>query len=257
MRTDVAATISKLTVPPEGLAIFWLGQAGFVLKTSEGRIVYVDPYLTDSVERLAGFRRLMASVAAPEEVRADAVLISHHHEDHLDVDAIPVIARNSRAVFVAPAESVRRLLDMGIAASRCREIAPGREVSLGHVTVRAVFADHGDLAPDAVGFVLEYGFTRVYFTGDTAYRPERMREVASLRPEIILPVINGAYGNLGAEDAAALVRDVGATVVIPCHFWTFVEHGGDPAAFRDACRRTAPAARLVFLTQGGCWMRGG
>jgi len=254
--TDVARSIHRLSVPLRSVAIFWLGQAGFVLKTPDGKIAYVDPYLTDSVERLAGFKRIMASVVSPAEVRADAVLLTHHHEDHLDIDALPIIAKKSRAHFVAPGESVRKLLGLGIDKARISEIREGSQAPLGFVTVRAVHADHGDLAPDAVGYVLDFRFLRVYFTGDTAYRPERMAEVVSLKPQVIIPVINGAYGNMGAGDAAALTRDVGATVVIPCHFWTFIEHGGDPAAFVSECARTSPAARVVLMTQGGCHVQG-
>ncbi len=254
MTTDVARSIQRLSVQPRSVAIFWLGQAGFVLKTPDRKIVYVDPYLTDSVERLVGFRRIMASVVSPADVRADAVLLSHHHEDHLDVDAIPVIARRTRARFVAPGETAKRLRGMEVDASRITEVGVGTRAVLGSVTVIAVYADHGDLAPDAVGYVLDFGFLRVYFTGDTAYRPQEMAPVMSLRPEVIIPVINGAYGNMGSADAAALTRDVGAAVVIPCHFWTFIQHGGDPAGFVSECARVSPAARVVLLTQGGCWI---
>jgi L-ascorbate 6-phosphate lactonase len=248
--TDTAVRISETRVAAGSLAVFWLGQAGFVFKTPEGRLLCVDPYLSDSVERLAGFRRIMASVMAPEDLRADVMLITHHHEDHLDIDALPIIARRTTARFIAPEESAKRLRDLGVQQERIMEVRPGSDIDVGCARVRAVFADHGMLAPDAVGFVLDFGFVRVYITGDTAYRPESMTEAIRLQPEIIIPVINGAYGNLGSQEAAALTRDTGARVVIPCHFWTFIEHGGDPAAFLAACKAIAPAARVELITQG-------
>ena len=48
-------------VPNGSLGLWWLGQAGFAFKTPAGRIVYVDPYLSDAVERLHGFKRLSLS----------------------------------------------------------------------------------------------------------------------------------------------------------------------------------------------------
>jgi L-ascorbate 6-phosphate lactonase len=256
MTTDVARSIRRCRVPEGAVAVFWLGQAGFVFKTPGGRVAYVDPYLSDSVERLFAFRRVMAGVVAPRDVRTDAVLISHHHDDHLDVDAVPVIAARTRARFVAPPQAAARLRELGVEPQRIVEVREGAEAGLGFVTVHAVFADHGELAPDAVGFVLDFEFTRVYLTGDTAYRPGRMTAASSMKPDLIIPVINGAYGNMTAADAAALTRDAGARVAIPCHFWMFAEHGGDPAAFRAVCARTAPGTRVVLMTQGGCYLHG-
>lgn len=49
------------------LGIFYLGQAGFVFKTSQDRIVYIDPYLSDACERF-GFRRLIPSPISADDV---------------------------------------------------------------------------------------------------------------------------------------------------------------------------------------------
>ena len=54
-------------------------------------------YLSDAVERLHGFKRLSLAPIAAEEVRADLVVLTHEHADHLDPDAVPVIARSNPA----------------------------------------------------------------------------------------------------------------------------------------------------------------
>ena len=46
------------SVPENAVAMWWLGQAGFAFKTPAGKVVFVDPYLSDAVERLFGFKRL-------------------------------------------------------------------------------------------------------------------------------------------------------------------------------------------------------
>ena len=53
-------------VPGGALGLWWLGQAGFVFKTPAGKIIYLDPYLSDAVERL---HRLQAAVAAADRGR--------------------------------------------------------------------------------------------------------------------------------------------------------------------------------------------
>ena len=93
-------------VPGGSLALWWLGQAGFAFKTAAGRIVYLDPYLSDAVERLHGFKRLSLPPLAAEEVRADLVVLTHEHADHLDPDALPIIARNNPVVPVCGARGL-------------------------------------------------------------------------------------------------------------------------------------------------------
>jgi L-ascorbate 6-phosphate lactonase len=71
-----------------------------------------------------------------------------------------------------------------------------------------------------------------------------------LQPDLVIPVINGAYGNMDSHEAALLIRDSGAKNAIPCHFWTFMEHGGDPSSFRAECGKLCPTTRVTWLTPG-------
>jgi L-ascorbate 6-phosphate lactonase len=89
---NLARRIDKDRIEPECLGIYWLAQAGFAFKTSAGKIVYIDPYLSDLVERVAGFKRMMPCPITAEEVVADLVVCTHEHPDHLDTDALPIIA---------------------------------------------------------------------------------------------------------------------------------------------------------------------
>jgi L-ascorbate 6-phosphate lactonase len=257
MAYSCSESLRSAAVEPGELAVYWLGQAGFAFKTSGGKILYVDPYLTDSVESLVGFKRLCPSVVAPEEVEADALLISHHHEDHLDRGALPTIAARTGARFVAPPQSAALLGELGIGKERIAVALPGSEIDLGFCLVHPVFADHGEMAPDALGFVLDFGVAKVYFTGDTAYRPDKMAAALAFGPDIVIPVINGAYGNMDSKYAARLVRDAQAAVAIPCHFWTFMEHGGDPALFARECAGLSPSTKLVWLTPGTSYIHRG
>ena len=50
------------------------------------------------------------------------------------------------------------------------------------ISLRAVYADHGDLAPDAVGLLIEVDGIRIYHTGDTALRTEEI--LASLHAPV-------------------------------------------------------------------------
>lgn len=91
-------------------------------------------------------------------------------------------------------------------------------------------------------------------TGDTSYYPEKMHEAISMKPEIVIPVINGKFGNMRSQEAPLLTRDTKVKVAIPCHFWTFIEHNGDPKSFVEACRDKALRAKVILMRQGGYYI---
>ncbi len=239
-------------VPAGSLAVWWLGQAGFAFKTPSGKVVYYDPYLSDAVERLFGFKRLSLPPIEAEAVRADLVVITHEHADHLDPDAVPIIARNNPTCrFAAPFGCQSGLDEAGVHAERRLVLEPHQRYDLEGVTIHTALADHGDLAPTALCMVLEFDGIRVFCTGDTAFRPALLKPLYETAPDIMLPCINGVFGNMTHIDAAMLVAAAKPKCAIPCHFWTFAEQGGgDPAGFTHACRYHCPEVKTQLLRPG-------
>jgi L-ascorbate 6-phosphate lactonase len=255
MSSKLAMQIKDLRVESGSLAIFWLAQAGFVYKTPDGTVIYIDAYLSDCVHRILsqeayGFKRIMPAPLAPDEVEADLVVCTHAHPDHFDFDAIPVLAGNSHIHFVTAPDCRVELEKLGVPADRYTIIHEAETLAFGDVSLTGVFADHGDLAPEALGVIVQCGEIKVWQVGDTAYRPDRWQDVFAAGIDVIIPPINGAYGNLDGVEAARLAHDARARVAIPCHFWMFAEHGGSPAQFLDACKELAPEVRPQLMSQG-------
>lgn len=90
----------------------------------------------------------------------------------------------------------------------------------------------------------------MYHTGDTAYRPESFRSAVDMRPDILLPCINGAFANMNSQEAAQLTQLVAPRVVVPTHFGMFIEQNGDPGQFLDICSRLAPSTEAIVLKPG-------
>jgi L-ascorbate 6-phosphate lactonase len=254
---DLARQIRELVIPTGSLGIFWLGQAGFVFKTSDGKIIVTDPYLTASVQEALpeygfGFKRLTPSLLEPEEVEADTVISTHSHADHFDVQAVPVIARSPRPHFIGAPDCRDLYLQAGVPSERFTILHTGERLDLDGVQLSGVYADHGELAPEALGLWFDFGGITVWQVGDSAYRPDAWPELFERGVDVLIPPINGAFGNLNEEDAARLAGAAHARVVIPCHFWTFPLHGGDPAKFLEACKQHAPEVRPLLMAQGEC-----
>lgn len=244
--------LAQSPVPPGGVRLYWLGQAGFAFRTTTGQRIFLDPYLSDACERLHGFRRLSLPALTAEEVTADWVILTHEHTDHLDPDAIPEIARrNPACCFAGPAGCQEGLERAGVTAARRVVLEANRRHDLGDLVVHTVPADHGDLSPTALALVLEFGDVRIMATGDTSWRPALFKPLCDLKPDVLLPAINGGFGNMSHIDAAMLTAQVQPRLAIPCHFWTLAEQGaGDPAGFLHACGHFCPQVTARLLRPG-------
>jgi L-ascorbate 6-phosphate lactonase len=257
---DFMRRVRETDVAAGKVAIFWLGQAGFLLKTHEGHTIMIDPYFSDYVARVfpeigLGFKRLMPPPCRADEVMADVLLISHEHADHCDLDAMPQMAANGHTRVFASAAAAKQIDTLGLAGVHLTAVAKGETVRvLPECTVRAVDCDHGELAPEALGFLLDFGFETVYFAGDTALTPARLAAALDAKPDVALLPINGAFGNLNGAQAARYAAMLHCKVLIPCHFWTFPLHHGDPQDLIDAMPAEAPAVALHLLCQGECYV---
>lgn len=229
---NLAEEIRNTVVAPGDLAICWLGQSGFLLKDSGGTTLVVDPYLTNCGERMRGFKRLSPMLLRPEELTPDYYVITHLHFDHFDYDAVPVVAERSPGTrFLGPTSCQEKLEEMGIGQRRRIRLDRGERYQDESVTIQAILADHGGMAPDAIGVLVEMGGHRLYFSGDTAFHEDLFQSVAQFRPDIAMLSVNGKFGNLNAREGARAAELTGAKIAVPCHCWTFAEHGGDLGEF--------------------------
>ncbi len=257
---ELMQTVSQCQVPLGQVAIFWLGQAGFLLKTHQGHTIAIDPYLSDSVERLfpemaPGFKRLSPPPCLPQDLCVDVLLISHEHGDHFDTDSIAALMAGGKTRVFTSGLVASQISDMGLDTSLVTAIAKGETLPiLPECQLKAVDCDHGELAPQALGFLLNFGFETIYFAGDTALSPDRLSDALQAKPDVALLPINGAFGNLNGVLAARYAAMLESKVLIPCHFWTFPIHLGNPQELIDAMPSEAPAVRLHLLCQGEAYV---
>ena len=221
-------SLAQTQVAPGTVKAWWLGGTGFIFKTPAGTQIYVDPYLTNCVSSIFGIDRAFPAPVRAEDARPDLVIATHWHEDHLDPEGIPIIAKHSDTKFLAPPSCVSRMLGWGIARDRVSGLSLGQTVEFNDVKITAVAARHISGIPgwetdDAVGLMLDFdseaGSLRIYHSGDTEY-DLRLRALAYNQPKPIdaaLLVINGAGGNMNAHEAALLAWQLKARTVVPMH----------------------------------------
>src|SRR4051812_32898690 len=89
----LAARVRGLTVPPGHLAVWALGQQGYLLKGG-AHIVVIDPYLSNAVEESgndpsgATARRVPIVVDPAALDMVTVACVTHEHMDHCDVQTL-------------------------------------------------------------------------------------------------------------------------------------------------------------------------
>lgn len=223
-------------VEPGQVAIQWLGQGGFAFKGSDGAVIAVDPYLSDSANGDGNAPRLEKIPVPPKNVALDYLFLTHDHVDHTDPQTAPLIAQaNPEATVVCPPSVCRLLTKWGVPLPQITVAMPGESLEFPGFKAHIVAAEHTD---DSLGFVLEFGESgsstdtvSVYITGDTEYHDGLASSVEAYGPEVLLVPINGKWGNMDSAHAAKLAAEIAPREVIPMHYGMFAENTADPAEF--------------------------
>src|SRR6185436_923091 len=202
----------------------------------------------------------------PEKLHfVDVVTSSHNHTDHLDADTlIPLLNANPKLSIIIP-EANREFVSnrLNIVADLPIGLDAGRHVKIHGFNVHGVPAAHETIDRDeqgrckSLGYVVEFGPWFIYHSGDTVRYPEMAGILKQWNIDVALLPINGAKperrvaGNLDAREAAELGRDIGARLVIPCHYDMFAFNTADPSEFLSECGRHRVNGRV--LQQGQRW----
>ena len=193
--------------------ITWLGHDSFRIESSDGKVIYIDPWK-------------LAPAAPP----ADLILITHEHFDHLSLEDVQRV-RKEDTVIVASAPAARQI------TGAVRAVRPGDQITVQGFEVRAVpaynvnkFRSPGQpfhpKEQGYVGFVITVDGLRIYHAGDTDVIPE-MRDIEA---DIALLPVSGTYV-MTAEEALEAVRIIQPRVAIPMHYGSIVGSRSDAERF--------------------------
>lgn len=250
---------------PGALPLQLLGQSGCRIGVP-GCTIYLDPYLSHSVEKLDGadLKRLLPIPLQPEEVTDAAwVLLTHDHLDHCDPHTLPELAKASpTAQFMGPPTVLAMLLEWGISAGRLHP-AEERWLQLApQLQVHAVPAAHPEISRDqdgalaCVGYVLEHEGRRIYLAGDTSVRQELIDAVQALSPirSAVLPVNEhnffrgrrGIIGNMSVREALQLAEELGVEELIPVHWDMFAVNAVSLDEIRAVYAQVKPRFQLAI-----------
>ncbi len=201
-----------------------LGQSGYVIQSKTSTII-IDPYLSDSVNRVAQRPRILPMPMMPEDIRCDAIICTHNHLDHLDPDTIKGV--NDNQFFITTGEGEKELEKLG--KTNVKTLTIGESITVGEFEITAVFADH---TVEAFGLIVRTKDKTVYFSGDTLYN-EKLFEISKYKPDVTFICINGKLGNMNVNEALAVAKKIGAKLNVPNHYDMFESNSENPLLFSE------------------------
>lgn len=237
MKRLILLAVFVLTLPSaaQETKIKWFGHAAFSVTTPNGKILLIDPWITNPVNPDAqGGKDALAGIA-----KADYILLTHGHRDHLG-DAVE-IAKKTGAVLICNPELAANLVKLvGFPKEQAQTdaimgIGGEIEIAGGEVTVAMTSAVHSSSVfnPNAganeperayggnpAGFVVivKNGPT-IYHSGDTAYFKDMETIGETYAIDLALLNIGGHYG-MEPKMAARAAQSVRAKLAVPHHFAT-------------------------------------
>ena len=225
-------------LPAADLAVTWYGHSSAVIELDGYRIL-ADPVWSDrcSPSRALGPQRLHRVPAPLEALPAiDAVIISHDHYDHLDIDTVKQLARMQRSIFYVPLGIGAHLRYWGIPDERIVELDWGQSAQLDQLSLACTPARHfsGRFLTRNTTLWSSWALLgprhRVFFGGDTGYSVTFPGTGTEYGPFDMTLMPIGAYHpgwpdiHMNPAEAVRAHRDVtdaGRGLFVPIHWGTF------------------------------------
>lgn len=194
------------------MKITFLGHASLQIELNNKQLI-VDPFISGNP---------LASNINLDELKADHILITHGHQDHvLDVETI---AKNTNANLISNFEIISWFGEKGLSGHPMNH---GGKFDFDFGTVKYVNAIHSSVLPDGSyggnpgGFVIYNDSVSLYIAGDTALTKD-MELIPMTCPKLdvaILPI--GDNFTMGYEDAAIAADMIECDTIIGYHYDSF------------------------------------
>ncbi len=244
----VSTVLLALTVGPrlaQAFELQWYGQAAFKITTRDGKVILIDPFITNNPKTPQALKDLRTLG------KVDLILVTHGHGDHVGDTA--AIAKMTGAKVGLNADMGRTFASLGWVPFEqlVRFNKSGTIIPLGtDVRITMVKAEHSSevvqvnpankettVHPggEPAGYIieLENGFT-IYHAGDTGVFTDMKFIAEYYKPHLVLLPIGGHFTMDPAHAAYAVRTLLKPKTVIPMHYGTFPPLKGTPEQFKKA-----------------------
>ncbi len=243
------ASVRRARVTPEEIALWYLGGAGYVVRTSQATLL-IDPFLGPSnpPDWIRAIPPAFVAERIGELGPIDAVLLTHEHGDHADPVALRAIADRTSAPVYGPASCAAKVEEAGVPPDRSHAVGQDEAVIAGELRITAVpMVD--PMAAGCNGYMLEAGGAVLLHCGDSLYHDGFVDLGARwLLDAICISVGHNPPGQtfyMDEADAARAASDAKARTLIPQHYDLWQGYTLDPRRVRTVTSWYAPQTTVI------------
>ncbi|MFX1282641.1 MAG: MBL fold metallo-hydrolase [Promethearchaeota archaeon] len=193
----------------EGITFRWLGHDGFIITSSSGKTVCIDPFQVKGTFE-----------------PVDVLVSTHEHFDHCNFDDLKkfVSSEKTEVIGIPMARETLEKLD----CKAVHYVGPSDKETISSIAFKFVpayninkFREPGvpfhPKDDKKIGLVFEMDGQRVYHAGDT----DNIPEMKDIKPDVALIPVSGTYV-MTAPEAIEATKVLNPKLVIPMHFGAIV-----------------------------------
>ncbi len=244
--------------------VHWLGQSATKLTSTTGKVIVIDPFLTNNPKTPQQYKNLDAIG------KVDVILVTHGHGDH--IGDVKTLAERTGATVLGPAGLVATMVDLGwVKPDKAVRFGKGGRVNpMGpQITITQVRAEHSSEVTvtdpatkksttypggEPCGFIVEFeNAFKLYHMGDTGIFGDMRLIGEYYKPDLVMIPIGGHFV-MDPRDAAFTTKTMlKPKFAIPFHYGTFPVLKGTPQEYQQHLGQTttqvfpiSPGDKLTF-----------
>lgn len=169
--------------------------------TDQETVIYLDPYLIEK-----------------EVNDADYIFITHDHYDHLSIEDINKVIKES-TIIIIPESCSKSLEEFN---NQIVKVKPNNKYLVGNLNFQTVASYNTNKLyhPEKnewVGYLIDFNNKKYFITGDTDINKENKQ----IKCDVLLLPVGGVY-TMDYNEAATLTNLIKPKLAIPTHYQTIV-----------------------------------